>query len=227
MASVSNSNLSKFYNAINEVSTDHKTLKRKSFKDALNNVGLDDEQKEIAEFLYEMDSWEVIFGEGFDFRFNLNGTYLSGGILGDYAGLSVPRQEILSIAQQICDLNLAYLFGGREYNLNKPINEINRVDCSGYTGYIMAKVFGVTYMNGPATWTQRDNYCYEISEAEAIPGDLVFNHLGGIWYLSMVLITILAMVTDSFMKELVNRGIKLESRMYSFLVRILSTTWVL
>ena len=144
MTGVSNSNLSKFYNAINEVSSDHKTLKRKSFKEALNNVGLDDEQKEIAEFLYEMDSWEVIFGEGFDFSFNLNGTYLSGGILGDYAGLSVPRQEILSIAQQICDLNLAYLFGGREYNLNKPINEINRVDCSGYTGYIMAKVFGAT-----------------------------------------------------------------------------------
>lgn len=175
MTGVSNSNLSKFYNAINEVSSDHKTLKRKSFKEALNNVGLDDEQKEIAEFLYEMDGWETIFGEGFDFRFNLNGTYLSGGILGDYAGLSVPRQEILSIAQQICDLGIFYLYGGREYDMNKPINQINRLDCSGLSGYLMAKVFGATYYNGTDTFHQI-NYCYEVPADQALPGDIVFNH---------------------------------------------------
>jgi GH24 family phage-related lysozyme (muramidase) len=175
MTGVSNSNLSKFYNAINEVSADHKTLKRKSFKEALDNVELDDEQKEIAEFLYEMDSFSAIFGEEFDFSFNLNGTYLSGGILGDYAGLSIPRQEILSIAQQICDLNLMYLWGGKEYDMNKPINEINRLDCSGYTSYIMGKVFGATYMINQNTWGQRDNYCYRVDESEIQPGDLVFN----------------------------------------------------
>ena len=175
MASVSNSNLSKFYNAINEVSSDHKTLKRKSFKEALDNVELDDEQKEIAEFLYEMDGWEVVFGEGFDFRFNLNGTYLSGGILGDYAGLSVPRQEILSIAQQICDLGIFYLYGGREYDMNKPINQINRLDCSGFTAFCYQKVFGVKYFNGIATYTQV-TYCTEVPADQAIPGDLVFNN---------------------------------------------------
>jgi GH24 family phage-related lysozyme (muramidase) len=175
MTGVSNSNLSKFYNAINEVSSDHKTLKRKSFKEALNNVGLDDEQKEIAEFLYEMDSWEMVFGEEFDFSFNLNGTYLSGGIMGDYAGLSIPRQEILSIAQQICDLNIYYLWGGREYNMNKPINQVNRMDCSGFTGYLMAKVFGATYYNGTDTYHQI-NSCYEVPADQALPGDIVFNH---------------------------------------------------
>ena len=38
----------------------------------------------------------------------------------------------------------------------------------------MAKVFGATYYNGPATTTQQ-TYCYQISEAEALPGDIVFN----------------------------------------------------
>ena len=52
MTGVSNSNLSKFYNAINEVSSDHKTLKRKSFKEALDNVELDDEQKEKDSGVY-------------------------------------------------------------------------------------------------------------------------------------------------------------------------------
>ena len=150
-------------------------MKRKSFKEALDNVELDDEQKEIAEFLYEMDGWEVVFGEGFDFRFNLNGTYLSGGILGDYAGLSVPRQEILSIAQQICDLGIFYLYGGREYDMNKPINQINRLDCSGFTAFCYQKVFGVKYFNGIATYTQV-TYCTEVPADQAVPGDLVFNN---------------------------------------------------
>ena len=44
----SNSNAAKFYNAINEVSADHKTLKRKTFYDVIDTVGLDDEQKSIA-----------------------------------------------------------------------------------------------------------------------------------------------------------------------------------
>lgn len=170
-----NSNAAKFYNAINEVSTDHKTLKRKTFYDVIDTVGLDDEQKSIATALYEIDAWEGVFGKGYDYSFKLTGSYSSSAILGDYSNLSIPRQEILSIAQQICDLNIYYLWGGREYNMSKPITQVNRMDCSGFTGYLMAKVFGATYYNGTDTYHQI-NYCYEVPADQAIPGDIVFNH---------------------------------------------------
>ena len=170
-----NSNVAKFYNAINEVSTDHKTLKRKTFYDVIDTVGLDDEQKSIATALYEIDAWEGVFGKGYDYSFKLTGSYSSSAILGDYSNLSIPRQEILSIAQQICDLNIYYLWGGREYNMSKPISQVNRMDCSGFTGYLMAKVFGATYYNGTDTYHQI-NYCYEVPADQAIPGDIVFNH---------------------------------------------------
>ena len=170
-----NSNVAKFYNAINEVSTDHKTLKRKTFYDVIDTVGLDDEQKSIATALYEIDAWEGVFGKGYDYSFKLTGSYSSSAILGDYSNLSIPRQEILSIAQQICDLNIYYLWGGREYNMSKPITQVNRMDCSGFTGYLMAKVFGATYYNGTDTYHQI-NYCYEVPADQAIPGDIVFNH---------------------------------------------------
>ncbi len=170
-----NTNAAKFYNAINEVSADHKTLKRKDFYDVVETLGLDDEQKTVAMAAYEMDAWGEIFGKGYDFNFKINGSYSSSAILGDYSSLSIPRQEILSIAQQICDLNIYYLWGGREYNMDKPISQVNRMDCSGFTGYLMAKVFGTKYYNGTDTYTQI-KYCYEVSAAEAIPGDIVFNH---------------------------------------------------
>lgn len=170
-----NSNAAKFYNAINEVSADHKTLKRKTFYDVIDTVGLDDEQKSIATALYEIDAWEGVFGKGYDYSFKLTGSYSSSAILGDYSNLSIPRQEILSIAQQICDLNIFYLWGGREYDMNKPINQINRLDCSGFTAFCYQKVFGVRYFNGIDTYTQV-KYCTEIPADQAIPGDLVFNN---------------------------------------------------
>ena len=170
-----NSIINKIYNLVNEVSPDHGTLTRHDFDEVIDKLNFTDEQKEMAIALFEADLWEEVFGEGFDFRFNLNGTYLSGGILGDYVGLSVPRQEILSIAQQICDLQIFYLWGGREYDMNKPINQVSRMDCSGFTGYLMAKVFGATYYNGINTFRQI-NYCYEVPADQALPGDIVFNH---------------------------------------------------
>ena len=170
-----NSNVAKFYNAINEVSSDHKTLKRKTFYDVIDTVGLDDEQKSIATALYEIDAWEGVFGKGYDYSFKLTGSYSSSAILGDYSNLSIPRQEILSIAQQICDLGIFYLYGGREYDMNKPINEINRLDCSGFTAFCYQKVFGVRYFNGIDTYTQV-KYCTEVPADQAIPGDLVFNN---------------------------------------------------
>ena len=59
--------------------------------------------------------------------------------------------------------------------MNKPINQVNRMDCSGFTGYLMAKVFGTTYYNGTDTYHQI-NYCYEVPSGQALPGDIVFNH---------------------------------------------------
>ena len=170
-----NSNAAKLYNAINEVSVDHKTLKRKTFYDVIDTVGFDDEQKSIATVLYEIDAWEGVFGKGYDYNFKLIGSYSSSTILGDYSNLSIPRQEILSIAQQICDLSIYYLWGGREYDMNKPINQINRLDCSGFTAFCYQKVFGVRYFNGIDTYTQV-KYCTEVPADQAIPGDLVFNN---------------------------------------------------
>jgi hypothetical protein len=146
-------------------------LKRRDFYSALSALDYTEDQQMLATALYEADLWDITD----DYSFKIVGSYSGGGILGDYGNLSIPRQEILSIAQQICDLNIYYLWGGREYDMNKPINKVNRMDCSGFTGYIMAKVFGVMGYCGPATWTQRDSYCYRISDKEVLPGDIVFN----------------------------------------------------
>jgi cell wall-associated NlpC family hydrolase len=59
--------------------------------------------------------------------------------------------------------------------MNKPINQVNRMDCSGFTAYCYQKVFGVRYFNGIDTYTQV-KYCTEIPADQAIPGDLVFNN---------------------------------------------------
>ena len=162
--------LNKIYNIVNEV-IDAKTLKRRDFYSALSTLNYTKDQEMLATALYEADLWDITD----DYSFKIVGSYSSSSILGDYGNLSIPRQEILSIAQQICDLNIYYLWGGREYDMNKPINQVKRMDCSGFTGYLMAKVFGTTYYNGTDTYHQI-NYCYEVPADQAIPGDIVFNH---------------------------------------------------
>lgn len=167
----SNGELTNIYNLINEVSSDHNTLTRNDFNTVLERLQYDNEQKAIAMALFECDMWESIFGEGFDFNFNINGSYNSNAI--DGSNLTGSRRRIIELAQSLA--GKAYLWGGRCYDYNCSPDQVSRMDCSGFTGYLMAKIFGATYYNGPSTYIQRDSYCYQIPESEALPGDIVFN----------------------------------------------------
>ncbi len=166
-----NSKLAEIYNLINEVSSDHKTLTRNDFYTVLEKLEFDDNQQALALALYECNLWSTVFGDDYDYQFKITGNYNSNSI--DSGNLTGSRKRIIERAKEL--LGKPYLWGGREYTLNKPADQVHNVDCSGFTGLLMAEVFGATYYNGPATWTQRDNYCYQISEAEALPGDIVFN----------------------------------------------------
>ena len=167
-----NSIINKIYNLVNEVSPDHGTLTRHDFDEVIDKLNFTDEQKEMAIALFEADLWEEVFGPDFDFKFNINGSYNTNAPNIDLGNLSGSRKAIIETGLKM--LGKPYLWGGREYDMNKEPENASRVDCSGFTGYLMAKVFGATYYNGPATWTQQ-TYCYQISESEALPGDIVFN----------------------------------------------------
>lgn len=164
--------ISKIYNLVNEVSSDHSTLTRHDFDEVIEELNFTDDQKEVAEALFEADLWEEVFPEDTDYKFNITGSYTSNSYNIDTSNLSGSRKAIIETGLKM--LGKAYLWGGREYDMSKEPENASRVDCSGFTGYLMAKVFGATYYNGPATWTQKE-YCYEVPESEALPGDICFN----------------------------------------------------
>ena len=62
------SELTRIYNVINEV-VDSKTLKRRSFEEALEILGYNADQKFQAELLYELDEWNIRE----DYKFNITG----------------------------------------------------------------------------------------------------------------------------------------------------------
>lgn len=167
-----NSIIDKIYNLVNEISSDHNKLTRHDFEEVIDKLDFTDEQKEMSLALFEADLWEEIFGENYDYKFKINGSYSANVPNIDFGNLSGSRKAIIETGLKM--LGKPYLWGGREYDMSKSPENAGRVDCSGFTGYLMAKVFGATYYNGPATWTQQ-TYCYQISEAEALPGDIVFN----------------------------------------------------
>ena len=164
--------ISKIYNLVNEVSENHSTLTRHDFDEVIDKLDFTDEQKEMSLALFEADLWEEVFGENYDYKFKINGSYSANVPNIDFGNLSGSRKAIIETGLKM--LGKPYLWGGREYDMSKSPENAGRVDCSGFTGYLMAKVFGATYYNGPATTTQQ-TYCYQISEAEALPGDIVFN----------------------------------------------------
>lgn len=164
--------ISKIYNLVNEVSSDHSTLTRHDFDEVIEKLNFTDDQKEVAEALFEADLWEEVFPEDTNYEFNITGSYTNNSYNLDTSNLSGSRKAIIETGLKM--LGKAYLWGGREYDMSKEPENASRVDCSGFTGYLMAKVFGATYYNGPATWTQKE-YCYEVPESEALPGDICFN----------------------------------------------------
>ena len=99
--------------------------------------------------LFEADLWEEVFGENYDYKFKINGSYSANVPNIDFGNLSGSRKAIIETGLKM--LGKAYLWGGREYDMSKEPENASRVDCSGFTGYLMAKVFGATYYNGPAT----------------------------------------------------------------------------
>ena len=171
-ASMGNSKLSEIYYKINEVSVDHKTLKRHNFDEVIEQLNFTDEQKETATLIYEADLWADVFDSDMDYSFNITGSYINNSSV-DMSNLSEPRKRIVELATSL--LGKPYLWGGRCYNYNCPPEQVSNMDCSGFTGYVMAKVFGATYYNGPPTYDQRDFYCYQVPEEEAKIGDIVFN----------------------------------------------------
>lgn len=164
--------ISKIYNLVNEVSENHGTLTRHDFDEVVEKLNFADDQKEVAEALFEADLWEEVFPEDTNYEFNITGSYTNNSYNLDTSNLSGSRKAIIETGLKM--LGKAYLWGGREYDMSKEPENASRVDCSGFTGYLMAKVFGATYYNGPATWTQKE-YCYEVPESEALPGDICFN----------------------------------------------------
>ena len=65
--------LSEAYDLVNEVNGNNK-LTRNNFEQALSKMSLTEEQKELAEAIYEADLYDEIFGEGYDYKFNIIGS---------------------------------------------------------------------------------------------------------------------------------------------------------
>lgn len=65
--------LSEAYNLVNIVDSNDK-LTRNKFEKALDKIKLTDEQKELAEAIYEADLYDEIFGDGYDYKFNIIGS---------------------------------------------------------------------------------------------------------------------------------------------------------
>lgn len=64
--------LSEAYNLVNVVSSESKLI-RKSFEDALDEMELTEEQKELAQAIYEADLFDEVFGKEYDYKFNIIG----------------------------------------------------------------------------------------------------------------------------------------------------------
>lgn len=82
-----NNFLSEAYNIINKVEND-RTLYRSSFNDAIDKMNFTEEQIELAEAIQEADLYDEIFGEGYDYSFNITGSkVIASGVNGECNGI--------------------------------------------------------------------------------------------------------------------------------------------
>lgn len=224
-----NNFLSQIYNAFNEVTRrteKHTTTKTDSdgntvtntktvviytltFHDidyAMDKLGLDNSQKDVAKAMLEADTFADII-ENFDFKFKLNVPSSNGSIdIGSSSSealspdniqtTSQTRRALIETANQLVG-RVKYFWGGKSGSgwndmwgqdaivtaTGSPSTGTTRpygLDCSGFVGWVY-ETAGITNQLQGSTFTERDA-SYQIEQSEAKPGDLVFyadySHVG-------------------------------------------------
>lgn len=163
-----NSKMSKAYYAINEIINSGE-LKRHTLEEAIEKLGLNESEAEMAKGFYELDVWEYYFPEGIDFNFNISGRYVGNGVVID-GSVTGTRKAIIELAQRYVG-KVPYIWGGKVPGSQEPTGW----DCSGFVAWVYERATGYRGLQAGGTYTQI-TLCDEIPESEALPGDICFNY---------------------------------------------------
>lgn len=101
VAQTNKGKMQEIYEVVNVASTDHKTLNRKSFEEAIHELNFDGDQISLANALYEGNLWDDIFGDDFDFSFKINGSFSGNSSSGNVTMTNGERkgnQAIIDLA---------------------------------------------------------------------------------------------------------------------------------
>lgn len=159
--------MSKAYYSINEV-VNANLLKRNTIEQALGKLNLTEEQEEMALGYYETDRWDEFFPENTDYNFKILGRSIAN--IGEGANVTGTRKEIIELARKYVG-KIPYLWGGKVPGNQEPV----AWDCSGFVAWIYERATGYSGLQGGGTYYQI-TLCDEISEADALPGDICFNY---------------------------------------------------